>query len=148
KRDKVYRFVTRINKSALPHNATGTVRLYKVELMSTPILRNPPPPTQSRGALAGITSGAEPLTLPTGPQVALYPNPTEGTFTLASSGKGAVNLRIFSALGQSVYHQTITPQHDQWQITLSAEELGLRPGMYQVWWQQGDYRKSLPLMIR
>lgn len=88
--------------------------------------------------------------------ISLYPNPTNGRFTIASEWKGGhannvVSIDIINVLGQSVYHNEVNPDkiqsQGQWKFDVQLDERAAS-GRYIVRLSSTDgMSTSLPLMI-
>jgi hypothetical protein len=74
--------------------------------------------------------------------VVLYPNPSEGSFTLLSSSQGNFLVRIADATGRIVYSSEINMGSPQ----LINEDLA--PGVYVVNILNREHRFTLPLVVR
>ena len=77
----------------------------------------------------------------------IYPNPSDGSFTLYLYYQGKANVSVYNLLGESIYQEEVlaTGQH-RMQINL----LGMPDGLYMVAVQTGDntYLQKLKILNR
>jgi hypothetical protein len=88
--------------------------------------------------------------------ISLYPNPTNGRFTIASEWKvghagNLVSIDVINVLGQSVYHGEVNPDkiqaQGQWTVSIQLDER-VASGRYMVRLSSTDgMSTSLPLMV-
>ncbi len=80
--------------------------------------------------------------------VAMYPNPSNGTFNLTVNGydQHEFQLNIYDALGKIIYNQSIVISNNNYNYIVNLE--GVSAGMYQVELMNSEYQMTYPVMIQ
>jgi len=80
--------------------------------------------------------------------VSLYPNPSNGTFTLQVGGyeNNTFDLMVFDAIGKMVYSKTIDVANNNFTESVTLDNVSA--GMYHVKLVNSEYQLSYPVMIQ
>jgi|GEM_PF-5491514 hypothetical protein len=78
--------------------------------------------------------------------ITIYPNPSNGVFTIQSSGISRQTLvEVYNMIGEKVYSNSLNIQHSKFNIDLSDQSAGVY--MYKILSEKGEYLASGKLII-
>lgn len=83
-------------------------------------------------------------------EFSIYPNPatTEFTIQFKSDVQGFVDVRIFNALGTVVFNKRFELLPGNSSITIPLQNEKVKPGMYYVQIENGQYSKTQKLIVK
>jgi len=83
--------------------------------------------------------------------VRLYPNPNTGKFTVSATSAGnhagqAIQIEVLNAIGQSVFHQELTPGKANWEYEINLP-VSTANGRYLLRLSSDDMRATMPFVL-